>query len=145
MTSSPIWKLASQPSAASNAPIPHALTKTLLPSPFLIVCAKNRRPEISGRRFCFCVFVFLQSAFQPVTNVGKDLFAVQLHQQLMPGAGVQLDLDILHTGIQQALDRPLHTCALFAHRVGIACQEQQGQIAWAPGPEEPGRTAAGCR
>ena len=29
-----IWKLASQPSAASNAPIPHALTKTLLHSPF---------------------------------------------------------------------------------------------------------------
>ena len=89
---------------------------------------KEPPPEISGRRFCFCVFVFLQPAFQPVTNVSKDLFAVQLHQQLMPGAGVQLDLDVLHTGIQQALDRPLHTCALFAHRVGIACQEQQGQI-----------------
>ena len=83
--------------------------------------------------FCFCVFVFLQPAFQPVTNVSKDLFAVQLHQQLMPGAGVQLDLDILHTSIQQALDRPLHTCALFAHRVGIACQEQQGQILGHPG------------
>ena len=89
---------------------------------------KEPPPEIFGRRFCFCVFVFLQPAFQPVTNVSKDLFAVQFHQQLMPGTGVQLDLDVLHTGIQQALDRPLHTCALFAHRVGIACQEQQGQI-----------------
>ncbi len=73
------------------------------------------------------------AASKPVTNVSKDLFAVQLHQQLMPGAGVQLDLDVLHTGIQQALDRPLYACALFAHRVGIACQEQQGQILGHPG------------
>ena len=57
MTSSPIWKPASQPSAASNPPVPHALTKTLLHSPFDRVC-KEPPPEISGRRFCFVCLCF---------------------------------------------------------------------------------------
>ena len=42
----------------------------------------------------------------------------------MPGTGVQLALNVLHTGIFQALDGTLHALALFAHRVGITSQEQ---------------------
>ena len=69
-----------------------------------------------------------QDAFQPAADIFKHFLMVRFHQQFMPGTGVQLALNVLHTGIFQALDGALHALALFAHRVGIASQEQQRQV-----------------
>ena len=66
--------------------------------------------------------------FQPAADIFKHFLMVRFHQQFMPGTGVQLALNVLHTGIFQALDGTLHALALFAHRVGIASQEQQRQV-----------------
>ena len=66
--------------------------------------------------------------FQPAADIFKHFLMVRFHQQFMPGTGVQLALNVLHTGVFQALDGTLHALALFAHRVGIASQEQQRQV-----------------
>ena len=45
----------------------------------------------------------LQLSFQPVGNVGHDLLPVELHQQLVARAGVELLLDVLCPGGFQAV------------------------------------------
>ena len=85
-----------------------------------------------------------QLIVQPCGNVGKHFLPVGLHQQFVPGAGVQLAADVLHACGLQALDGAQHALAPVAHRVGGAGQEQQAGP-WASGPEKPGRAGAGCR
>lgn len=68
-----------------------------------------------------------QLSVQPVTDVGKHFLLVRFHQQLVPGTGVQLAFNVLHTGVFQALDGAAHALALLAHRVGIAGEEEQRQ------------------
>ena len=46
----------------------------------------------------------------------------------MPGTGVQLAFNVLHTGVFQALDGAAHALALFAHRVGVTGKEEQRQV-----------------
>lgn len=75
----------------------------------------------------------LQLRVQPVGNVGHDLLPVELHQQLVARAGVELLLDVLYPGSFQAVNGALDAFALFAHRVGVAGQEKQGQVFWHPG------------
>ena len=50
-----------------------------------------------------------QLIVQPGGNVGKHFLPVGLHQQFVPGAGVQLAADVLHACGLQALDGALHT------------------------------------
>ncbi len=69
-----------------------------------------------------------QPGVQPVGNVGKHFLFVGLHQQLVPGTGVQLAFNVLHTGVFQALDGAAHALALFAHRVGVTGKEEQRQV-----------------
>ena len=64
---------------------------------------------------------------QPVTDVRKHFLLVRFHQQLVPGTGVQLAFNVLHSGVFQALDGAAHALALLAHRVGIAGEEEQRQ------------------
>ncbi len=49
----------------------------------------------------------LQLIFQPVGNVGHDLLPVELHQQLVARAGVELLLDVLYPGSFQAVNGAL--------------------------------------
>ena len=74
-----------------------------------------------------------QLIVQPGGNVGKHFLPVGLHQQFVPGAGVQLAADVLHACGLQALDGAQHALAPVAHRVGGAGQEQQGQVLGHPG------------
>ena len=69
-----------------------------------------------------------QVLFQPAADIFKHFLMVRFHQQFMPGTGYRLALNVLHTGIFQALDGTLHALALFAHRVGIAGEEEQRQL-----------------
>ena len=48
--------------------------------------------------------------FQPAADIFKHFLMVRFHQQFMPGTGVQLAFNVLHTGIFQALDG---TCLLY--------------------------------
>ena len=41
---------------------------------------------------------------QPVGNGRKHFLLVRFHQQFMPGTGVQLAFNVLHTGVFQAVD-----------------------------------------
>ena len=68
-----------------------------------------------------------QLPVQPVADVGKHFLLVRFHQQLVPGTGVQLAFNVLHSGVFQALDGAAHALALLAHRVGIAGEEEQRQ------------------
>ena len=68
-----------------------------------------------------------QLIVQPGGNVGKHFLPVGLHQQFVPGAGVQLAADVLHACGLQALDGAAHALALLTHRVGIAGEEEQRQ------------------
>ena len=68
-----------------------------------------------------------QVLFQPVIDVGKHFLLVRFHQQLVPGTGVQLAFNVLHSGVFQALDGAAHALALFAHRVGVTGKEEQRQ------------------
>lgn len=45
-----------------------------------------------------------QLPVQPVADVGKHFLLVRFHQQLVPGTGVQLAFNVLHTGVFQAVD-----------------------------------------
>ena len=45
-----------------------------------------------------------QLPVQPVGNVGKHFLLVRFHQQLVPGTGVQLAFNVLHSGVFQAVD-----------------------------------------
>ena len=45
-----------------------------------------------------------QLPVQPVTDVGKHFLLVRFHQQLVPGTGVQLAFNVLHSGVFQAVD-----------------------------------------
>ena len=65
--------------------------------------------------------------FQPAADIFKHFLMVRFHQQFMPGTGVQLAFNVLHTGIFQALDGTAHALALFAHRVGVTGKEEQRQ------------------
>ena len=56
----------------------------------------------------------LQLRVQPVGNVSHDLLPVELHQQLVARAGVELLLDVLYPGGFQAVDGALDAFALFA-------------------------------
>ena len=69
-----------------------------------------------------------QLPVQPVTDVGKHFLLVRFHQQLVPGTGVQLAFNVLHSGVFQALDGTAHALALFAHRVGVTGKEEQRQV-----------------
>ena len=52
--------------------------------------------------------------FQPAADIFKHFLMVRFHQQFMPGTGVQLALNVLHTGIFQALDGALKPEDLFS-------------------------------
>ena len=45
-----------------------------------------------------------QLPVQPVGNVRKHFLLVRFHQQFMPGTGVQLAFNVLHSGVFQAVD-----------------------------------------
>ena len=45
-----------------------------------------------------------QLSVQPVTDVGKHFHVVRFHQQLVPGTGVQLAFNVLHSGVFQDVD-----------------------------------------
>ena len=65
---------------------------------------------------------------QPVGNGRKHFLLVRFHQQFMPGTGVQLAFNVLHTGVLQALDGAAHALAQVAHRVGVTGKEEQRQV-----------------
>ena len=65
--------------------------------------------------------------FQPAADIFKHFLMVRFHQQFMPGTGVQLALNVLHTGVFQALDGTLHALALFAHWVAVKALDDKGR------------------
>ena len=42
--------------------------------------------------------------FQPAADIFKHFLMVRFHQQFMPGTGVQLAFNVLHTGVFQDVD-----------------------------------------
>ena len=70
-------------------------------------CARKPAKKINRRTKC-CAAVSGcgsgQLPVQPVTDVGKHFLLVRFHQQLVPGTGVQLAFNVLHSGVFQAVD-----------------------------------------
>ena len=60
----------------------------------------------------------LQPRVQPVGNVGHDLLPVELHQQLVARAGVELLLDVLCPGGFQAVNGALDAFGIRARTAG---------------------------
>ena len=71
--------------------------------------------------------------FHKIADVGKDFGPVRLHQKLVPGTGVELDLHVPHPGILHALHGSPDARAVLAHRVGITGQEEHRQVFRHPG------------
>ena len=55
--------------------------------------------------------------FHKRLDVGKDLLAVELEEELVAGGGVEFDGDMPDAGVAQALGGPFDPFAAAAHRV----------------------------
>ena len=66
--------------------------------------------------------------FHKRLDVGKDLLAVELEEELVAGGGVEFDGDMPDAGVAQALGGPFDPFAAAAHRVVRAGEEEQGQV-----------------
>ena len=69
-----------------------------------------------------------EDRIDPIPDVCKDFLPVRFHQKLMPSARIEFDLDVLRTGVPEALYGPFDARAPFPYRVGIAGQKEQREL-----------------
>lgn len=66
--------------------------------------------------------------FEPGSDIRENFLTVLLEQKLVPCAGIEGALDVLHPCVLQALDSALDTLALLADWVGITGEKEQRKL-----------------